>query len=259
MPEIFVSPERVAMGTDWTVVDVRRGWDYENNHVPGAVHIPFDQFHDPGDEMEGKLPTPQAFASLLGAAGIKSDDNIVAYDGDYGIYASRFLVTSEVLGHSPDRLYLMDGDIETWTHDHETSAEAPETEGTDYTYRRRDDGLLVDATDLEDALDGDAVIVDTRDPIEYDTVHLPGAVNFQWQDLVDDEKRQLKPRDYLESILAAHDMTTGRPIRLYCNTARRLSFVYAVLRELGYEDVSFYEGGIDAWAEYGGPVKTTTS
>jgi rhodanese-related sulfurtransferase len=31
------------------------------------------------------------------------------------------------------------------------------------------------------------------------------------------------------------------------------------LRDLGYEDVAFYEGGIDAWADYGGPVETSRS
>jgi len=29
------------------------------------------------------------------------------------------------------------------------------------------------------------------------------------------------------------------------------------LQELGHEDVGFYEGGIDAWADYGGPVATS--
>jgi len=33
--------------------------------------------------------------------------------------------------------------------------------------------------------------------------------------------------------------------------------VYAVLYELGHDDIAFYEGGIDAWSTYGGRVETS--
>ncbi|WP_262177078.1 sulfurtransferase [Haloarcula laminariae] len=258
MTEIFVSPQRVSARDDLTVVDVRREWDYANDHIPGAVHVPFERFRDSGDAMEGTLPTPTAFGSLLGGAGIEPRDRIVAYDGGRGVYASRLLVTAEVLGHDPDRLHLMDGDIRAWRRNHETTDAVPDTETAEYVCEPRADGALIGADELEDALDSDAVVVDTRDPVEYDTVHLPGAVNLQWRTLVDDETRRLRPRDELESILQAHGLHPDRPVRLYCNTGRRLSFVYTVLLELGYEDIGFYEGGIEAWAEHGGPVETTS-
>jgi len=259
MPDIFIPPDDLAnRRTDVTVVDVRREGEYADRHVPGAVHVPFGKFRDSTDETNGKLPTAEGFASLLGEAGIAPDDRLVADDGDLGVYASRFLVTAEVFGHDIERLHLLDGDIETWAGTRETTAAVPDRSATDYTCRRDPDGPLVSAAELEDALDGDAVVVDTRDPIEYDTVHLPGAVNFQWRDLVDEERRRLAPREERERILAADGMALDSPVRLYCNTARRLSFVYAVLRDLGHDDVRFYEGGIDAWADYGGPVETST-
>lgn len=260
MSEIFVSPEWIATErTGVKVVDVRRESEYEADHIPGAVHVPFDRFRDPGDESEGKLPAATDFASLLAEAGIARDDRIVAYDDDHGVYASRFLVTAEVFGHEIERLHLLDGDIETWARNYETTAIVPETRVTDYACQRRSDAPLVSPAELEEALAGDAVIVDTRDGLEYDTVHLPGAVNVQWRDLVSDERRRLESHDEMVAILESHGITPDHPIRLYCNTARRLSFVYAVLVELGYDDVAFHEGGIDAWAEYGGPVETTTS
>ncbi|MFB6228062.1 MAG: sulfurtransferase [Halobacteriales archaeon] len=260
MPEIFVTPEWVAAArTNSTVVDVRREDQYSEGHLPGAVNIPFDRFRDPTGEMEGKLPTPMDFASLLSEAGIASNDRIVAYDGDHGVYASRFLVTARVFGHDLDQLYLLNGDFDNWARTHRTTLTVPTTRATDYTCQRRSGDPLVGASELEEALGTDAVIVDTRDPLEYDVVHLPGAVNFQWRSLIDGETGQLKPRTEKEVVLEAHEITPDRPIRLYCNTARRLSFVYAVLRELGYDDVAFYEGGIDAWAEYGGPFETTPS
>jgi thiosulfate/3-mercaptopyruvate sulfurtransferase len=43
---------------------------------------------------------------------------------------------------------------------------------------------------------------------------------------------------------------------LYCNTARRISHTYTVLRHLGYETVDFYEGSLTEWERDGRPVET---
>lgn len=259
MGEVFVGPEWISEDRDeTTVVDVRHGWAYREGHVPGAVNVPFDEFRDPTGEAPGKLPTSQGFASVLRESGIAPADDVVAYDGEFGVYASRFVVTAEVYGHPRERLRLLDGDFRAWRRDHPVSTAIPAIEPTTWRCERTGDDPLVGPEQLEAALGTDAVVVDTRDPLEYETVHVPGAVNFQWRDLVDEGTRRLESPARCREILAARGITADRPVRLYCNTARRLSFVYAVLRELGYEDVAFYEGGIAAWAECGGPVETTT-
>jgi len=258
MADIFVSPEWLEEHRDDVhVVDVRNEWDYEEGHVPGAVNVPFNSFRSASNDVEGKLPTAETFGSLLSEAGVSPGHAIVAYDDEYGVYASRFLVTAEVFGHCLANLFVLDSDYGAWADDRLVSTEAPTTEPLAYSCERDEDDPVVSAAELEAALDTDAAIVDTRDPIEYDAVHLPGAINFQWTDLVDNTRGQLKPRDRCRDILADAGISLDRPVRLYCNTARRLSFVYAVLRELGHDDVAFYEGGIGAWSKYGGRVETS--
>ncbi|WP_135365675.1 sulfurtransferase [Halosimplex halophilum] len=256
MSDLFVPPERLAEDEEAVVVDVRDPREYEEGHVPGAVNVPYREFRDPTDETPGKLPAAEAFGDLLGNAGIAPGDRVVAYDGEFGVYASRFLVTAEVFGHDIERLGLLDGDFADWRDRTETTTDSPAVEPTGYEAELGDGGPLIAPEALEAAL-GSAVVVDTRDPVEYDTVHLPGAVNLQWRDLVDEDERRLKPDPRLREVLGDHGVAFDRPVRLYCNTARRLSFVYAVLRALGHDDVAVYEGGIDAWAGYGGPVETT--
>lgn len=254
----FISPNQLAESPDDVViVDVRKPWEYEDGHIPGAVNIPFNDFRDPTDELPGKLPTPDDLGALLGESGITNGDSLVVYDGDFGVYASRFLVTMEIFGHDIELLQILDGDYAAWTNQYNSSTESPSVSSKQYECELTRSDPLITASELDAALDSDAVIVDTRDPLEYDTVHVPGAINFQWRDLVNETDRQLKTQSRCRAILSEHDITFDRPVRLYCNTARRLSFVYTVLRELGHDDVAFYEGGIDAWAEYGGPVETT--
>ena len=238
------------------VVDVRDGWEYEGiGHVPGAVSVPFDSFRNrEGDE--GMLPGAERWADLLSEAGVSPDDHLVAYDDEHGVFAARFLVTAELYGHRD--LSLLDGDFSAWTRERATESGASDPTPTEYEVSRpeEDETPLVDFEAVRDALDTDAVIVDTREAWEFEESHLPGAVNLDWRELVDEDTRGLRPREELTEILEAHGVAPDRRVVLYCNTARRISHTYVVLRHLDYEDVAFYEGSLTEWAERGGPVET---
>ncbi|MFB6128653.1 MAG: sulfurtransferase [Halorhabdus sp.] len=241
---------------DVRVVDVRDAWEYEGiGHLPGAVSIPFDSFRaSEGDA--GMLPGAAVFADLLSAAGITAADDIVAYDDTHGVFAARFLVTAELYGHDPDRLHLLDGDFSAWQRERETTDEDPDVAPSEYTVDRPTESPLVGREAVADAIDTDAVIVDTREPREYEEGHIPGAVQLDWRELVDDGTRGIKPRDEIETILESKGITPGARIVLYCNTARRISHTYVVLRHLGYDDVAFYEGSLTEWKAAGEPIET---
>jgi len=253
---LFVG-HNVVSGGDVTVVDVRDPYGYEEGHIPGAVNVPFKEFRDPTNETEGKLPTKEGFSSLLGNTGISSDDDVVAYDDGFGLYASRFVVTAEVFGHPLDSLGVLDGDYTAWKRGGRVEEGDAQVGSGDVVYEaERTDGPLISADELEGALD-EATIIDTRDGVEYRTVHLPGAVNVKPHELVDEETRCLKPVEERAELLKEHGVDFDKPVRLYCNTARRLSFVYLVLVDMGHSDVVFYEEGIKGWANEGRPVETS--
>jgi thiosulfate/3-mercaptopyruvate sulfurtransferase len=100
------------------------------------------------------------------------------------------------------------------------------------------------------------VIVDTREGWEFEEGHIPGAVRLDWRELVDDESRGIKPRDELESILAEQGITRDKRVLLYCNTARRISHTYTVLKHLDYPNLAFYEGSLTEWEAAGRPLET---
>ena len=243
------------------LVDVRDEWEFDGiGHLPGAVSVPFGSFRSPeGDE--GMLPGAEAWADLLSAAGVTRDDDLVAYDDTHGVFAARFLVTAELYGHDPAKLHLLDGDYSAWSRERETSSESPDPEPTDYEVREPEGSPLVGFDEVADALDAaaageDVVVVDTREPEEYAAGHLPGAVRLDWLELVDADSRGLEPRAELESILSDRGVTPDKRVVLYCNTARRISHTYTVLRHLGYEDLAFYEGSLTEWRERGGDLET---
>jgi thiosulfate/3-mercaptopyruvate sulfurtransferase len=252
--------EDIVVSIDWLadhldevrVVDVRDAWEFDGiGHVPEAVNVPFDRFRS-SEGDEGMLPGADRWTTLMEEAGIESDDRVVAYDDEHGVFAARFLVTALLYGH--EDVYLLNGDFSAWSREHETTTEPVSVTPSTYEVREPAASPLVDFETVRDAVDADVVIVDTREAWEYEEGHLPGAVQLDWRELVDPETRRLKPDDELDALLADRGITPDRRIILYCNTARRISHTYVALTHLGYERVDFYEGSLTEWKERGGPL-----
>lgn len=96
-----------------------------------------------------------------------------------------------------------------------------------------------------------AVIVDVREPAEYQEGHVPGAINI--------------PRGLLElradpsSPVADAALSADRSARVlvYCTKGpgARSLFAAQTLSSMGYEQVEVLGGGLLAWAEAGLPVE----
>jgi thiosulfate/3-mercaptopyruvate sulfurtransferase len=261
MDDIVVPADWVAdrlEAPDVRVVDVREPWEYDGiGHLPGAVNVPFDSFRSEESDEAGMLPGAETFAGLMAEAGVSDEDHLVAYDDTHGVFAARLLVTAELYGHPRDRLHLLDGDFSAWQREHPTTAEAPEVEPVEYRAAFDENGPLVPMAVVEEALsDPDTAVVDTREAWEYEEGHLPGAVRLDWLELVDQESRGLRPDDENRETLESRGVTPEKRVLLYCNTARRISHTYVVLRHLGYEDLAFYEGSLTEWEREGGELVT---
>ena len=260
----------VVVGIDWLaahredpdlrVVDVRDAWEFDGiGHVPGAVNVPFDAFRatEHGEAEAGMLPGARAFADLLGEAGIGNGDRIVAYDDTHGVFAARLLVTAELYGHDTDRLHLLDGDFSAYRLEHAVTDAATTVETTDYRAAYEERGPLVPIESVEAAVDDPGtVILDTREQWEFEEGHIPGAVRLDWQELIEQETRGLLAEDDLRAILDERGVRPGKRVLLYCNTARRISHTYTVLRHLGYPNLAFYEGSLTEWEDAGRRLET---
>ncbi|MCL9814268.1 rhodanese-like domain-containing protein [Natranaeroarchaeum aerophilus] len=250
---VFVDPSWVEKHSDVTLVDVRERREYRDvGHVPAAVNVPFDSVRDPSSVATGMLPGREAFETLLGDVGISNGETLVAYDGGDGVYAARFLLTAAVYGHGGN-LYLVDGGFDALRDRLGVTADPVDPEPAEYDADEPDAQLLADRDDVEAAVDAETTqVVDTRTAAEYDHSHVPTATQLSWERFVDDDGR-LRPTDEIESILDEQGLSPETAIVLYCNTARRLSHTFAVLTELGYEDVSFYEGSLTDWVRAESP------
>lgn len=236
-----------------SVVDVRDPWEYAGiGHLPTAVNIPFDTFRaeSSGEAEAGYLPGANVFSSLLSEVGVDADHHILAYDDMHGVFAARFLVTAELYGHDPNRLHLLNGDFSSWQQSYEVTSSQPDFVPIDhYPAEFSMTGPIVSYAEVKEALDSDVLFLDVRRTEEFQEGHIPGAVQLNWMDLIDESSRRLLDETRLLEILEERGITTDRKILLYCNTARRISHTYIVLRSLGYDKLAFYEGSITEWID----------
>lgn len=83
------------------------------------------------------------------------------------------------------------------------------------------------------------VLLDCREPNEWNLAHLPGAIHI--------------PRGELETHVEAR-VPRDRKVVIYCQSGNRSAFAAETLEQMGYTDVSSMSGGIREWADIGGPL-----
>jgi molybdopterin/thiamine biosynthesis adenylyltransferase/rhodanese-related sulfurtransferase len=87
-----------------------------------------------------------------------------------------------------------------------------------------------------------AVVLDVREPDEYEQGALPGAVHI--------------PRGFLESQVESKVADRGARVVVYCAGGTRSAFAAETLGRLGYTDVVSMAGGFNKWKDEGRPWHT---
>jgi sulfur-carrier protein adenylyltransferase/sulfurtransferase len=82
-----------------------------------------------------------------------------------------------------------------------------------------------------------AVVLDVREPDEYDQGALPDAIHI--------------PRGHLESQVENKILAKDAPVLIYCAGGTRSAFAAKTMQELGYTDVVSMAGGFGKWKDEG--------
>jgi len=89
------------------------------------------------------------------------------------------------------------------------------------------------------------LVLDVRTPEEYESGHVPGAVNIPHDELasrVAEVKDEVKKKDASEVVV-------------YCEAGRRAGMAEETLRENGVENVKLLEGHMKQWRSDGRPTE----
>lgn len=84
-------------------------------------------------------------------------------------------------------------------------------------------------------------VIDVRTPKEYKAGHIENAVNIHVYDK-DFEQRLDK-------------LDKSKPVYVYCKAGGRSAEAVEIMQKKGFKKITELDGGMDAWAEAGKPVK----
>lgn len=107
----------------------------------------------------------------------------------------------------------------------------------DLVAEARQNAGQTDAGEVKRMLDAgeDFLVLDVREPEEYEAGHLPGATSI--------------PRGLLEYKAASELPDKSQRIVTHCALGGRGALAASTLTEMGYTNVANMEGGINAWRE----------
>jgi rhodanese-related sulfurtransferase len=86
-----------------------------------------------------------------------------------------------------------------------------------------------------------AVLLDVREPKEFEGGRLPGAIHI--------------PLSQLTSRVSELGKFTARPVVAYCDIGRRSRMAAGTLEKAGFKEIFSLHGGIAAWKKDGLPVE----
>ena len=228
-------------------------------HIPGAVYA--DLMHDlsgPKSGTNGRhpLPDPHTLAQTFSRLGITSGVQVVAYDQENGMFASRLWWLLRWLGH--DAVAVLDGGFKTWT------AEGRPTESGETHHAPREftgwprAEMAVDVRAVASHLgDGGSRLVDARaperyrgetEPLDKTPGHIPGAKNhfFQWN--LDEEGLFRTPEELRAKITSSVGDVPADQIVCYCGSGVTACHNLLAFEHAGLTGAKLYAGSWSEWS-----------
>ena len=233
--------------------------DYTKLHIPGAVYAHLG--HDlagPKTGTNGRhpFPDPKTLADTFGRFGITSGMQVVAYDQDNGMYASRLWWMLRWLGH--DAAAVLDGGFKKWMAEGRptaTGAEPRERKAFVGTPRAE---MAVDAQQVASLVrHADWRLVDARaperfrgetEPIDKTPGHIPGAANHFFQTNLDDDGTFRTPEDLREDWRDTLGTVAPDHIVCYCGSGVTACHNLLALVHAGIKGARLYPGSWSEWS-----------
>jgi thiosulfate/3-mercaptopyruvate sulfurtransferase len=264
----LISTEELAAHTaPVVIIDCRFALDdtewgrreYSSRHIPHAVYAHLDaDLAGPKTGTNGRHPLPDAdvLRRTLGGLGIADGVQVVAYDQDSGMYASRLWWLLRWMGH--DAVAVLDGGFAKWLAENRPTSSGLETNTPgNFTGNPRAD-FVMDA-DAIAALSGNDAwrIVDARaperfrgdvEPLDRVAGHIPGAVNHFYKDNLTEAGTYKLPHE-LELLIEKHiGQVEPDHIVCYCGSGVTACHNLLALARAGLRGARLYPGSWSEWS-----------
>jgi thiosulfate/3-mercaptopyruvate sulfurtransferase len=252
---------------DFAIVDCRfalndETWgerEYASRHIPCAVFAHLG--HDLSGAITGEngrhpLPDPQALSATLSRLGIGNGVQVVAYDQDSGMFASRLWWMLRWMGH--DAAAVLDGGFAAWIAEGRATTGGVEHRGARAFHGAARTDMIVDAAGVAARIGRrDWRLLDARaperfrgdvEPIDRVAGHIPGAVNHPFMSNLAGAGTFLGAQELREKLAGSLGGVPLDHIVCYCGSGVTACHNLLALEHAGLHGAKLYPGSWSEWS-----------
>jgi thiosulfate/3-mercaptopyruvate sulfurtransferase len=256
----FDDPAYVVVDCRFKLDDVEWGArEYAAGHVPGAIYANLDRDLSgakTGTNGRHPLPDPDVLARTFGRFGISSGVQVVAYDQDNGMYASRLWWLLRWLGH--DAVAVLDGGFAKWTAEGRPTVSGEEQRAPrEFSGRPRAD-MVVDVNAVASLVGRPGSrLVDARaaeryrgdkEPIDRTPGHIPGAANHFFGTNLDAQGMFRTPEELRVTLAGSLGGVSPDHVVCYCGSGVTACHNLLALEHAGLTGAKLYAGSWSEWS-----------
>jgi len=253
----YLEPPAPGSDDPYTVVPGRQ--TFVAGHVPGADFLDLQgELSATDTRLKFTMPPAEHLARAFGRHGLGDDSRVVLYSIGTMMWATRVWWMLRALGF--DGAAVLDGGFDRWQAEGRPieTGEAKGYPPATFTPRLRP-GRFVDKSAVKAAIgDPGTVTVNALGPQFHQGLEpsrygrpgrVPGSVNVPAATLVDPAtKKFVSPADALARFSAA-GIDRDRRVIAYCGGGISATIDLFLLHQLGFDDLTLYDGSMGEWAK----------
>ena len=246
-------------GSDIPYIAVPGRHTFEAAHIPGADFLDLQgEFSDLNTTLRFVMPAIAQLEAAFGGHGIGANSRVVLYSIGTAMWATRFWWMLNSLGF--ENVSVLDGGLDKWKAESraiETGLAKRYPQATFTAKPQR--GYFVDKHQVLAACgERNTVVVNALSPQLHKGLepsrygrpgHIPGSVNVSAATLFDPETKAFIPLADAEAKFAAQGIAKDKRVVAYCGGGISATIDLFLLYQLGYDNLTLYDGSMGEWAK----------
>jgi thiosulfate/3-mercaptopyruvate sulfurtransferase len=251
--------EPTPPGSDDPYIAVPGLSTFEEAHIPGADFLDLQgEFSDQTTRLRFMMPPTVQLESAFGRHGLDRNKRVVLYSLGSMMWATRFWWMLKSLGF--DGAAVLDGGFDKWKAEGRPTESGP---AKGYPPTRFEamprPGFFVDKLGVAAALGQQGTVIVNAlgpqfhkglEPSRYGrSGRVPGSVNVPAATLVDAQTKAFTTLADASAKFEAQGVTKDRKVMCYCGGGISATIDLFLLHQLGYDNLTLYDGSMGEWAK----------
>ena len=232
---------------------------FEEAHIPGADFLDLQgEFSDATTRLRFMMPPTAQLEAAFARHGLGRGTRVVLYSIGTMMWATRFWWMLKA--HGFDDAAVLNGGFDKWQAEGLPTERGPARDYPPATFVAKPrPGWFVDKQAVLTATTHpDAVILNALGPQFHQGLEpsrygrpgrVPGSVNVPAASLIDPEKKTFTSLTEAEGKFAAAGVTRDKHVVTYCGGGISATIDLFLLYQLGFDDLSLYDGSMGEWAK----------